>query len=43
MYNKKIIKVINFGFEMIKIIKTVREIINFDGLDMRIGIHTVNI
>jgi phospholipid-translocating ATPase len=30
-----------FGFTMIDIIKKVRKIINFDGLDMRIGIHTV--
>lgn len=28
---------------MIEIIRRVRAIIGFDGLDMRIGIHTVNI
>lgn len=30
------------GFAMITIIENVRSIINFDGLSMRIGIHTVN-
>lgn len=34
-------KVISMGFEMIEIIKQVRSIVNFDELDMRIGIHTV--
>lgn len=32
--------VVDLGFEMIKIIEKVRKQINFDGLDMRIGIHT---
>lgn len=32
--------VVELGFEMINIIKRVREIINFKNLDMRIGVHT---
>ncbi|EGR31628.1 hypothetical protein IMG5_105680 [Ichthyophthirius multifiliis] len=35
--------VINFGFELIKIINQVREIISYKELDMRIGIHTGSI
>ncbi len=31
------------GFEMIRIIRNVRKVINFEELDMRIGIHTGNI
>lgn len=31
------------GLEMIEIIKTVRRLVNFRGLNMRIGIHTVKI
>ena len=34
-------QVVEFGFLMIEIIREVRNIINFPGLDMRIGIHTV--
>ncbi|CAD8079778.1 unnamed protein product [Paramecium primaurelia] len=34
---------VELGFEMISIIKRVRDHINFQGLDMRIGIHTGNI
>ncbi|EGR32591.1 hypothetical protein IMG5_076210 [Ichthyophthirius multifiliis] len=41
--NIKIQKVINLGFSMIEIIQEVRQIINYDELDMRIGIHTGNI
>lgn len=33
--------VVQLGISMIKIIKNVRKLIKFDGLDMRIGIHTV--
>lgn len=32
--------VVEMGFEMINIIKRVRTYINFDKLDMRIGVHT---
>ncbi|CAD8115930.1 unnamed protein product [Paramecium sonneborni] len=32
--------VVELGFKMIEIIRQVRSIIGFDGLDMRIGIHT---
>ncbi|CAD8115088.1 unnamed protein product [Paramecium sonneborni] len=32
--------IVDLGFEMIKIIGQVRKQINFDGLNMRIGIHT---
>jgi len=32
--------VIRMAFEMIEIIKEVREIVNFPTLNMRIGIHT---
>ncbi|CAD8202997.1 unnamed protein product [Paramecium octaurelia] len=32
--------VVELGFKMIEIIRQVRSIIQFDGLDMRIGIHT---
>ncbi|CAD8192211.1 unnamed protein product [Paramecium pentaurelia] len=32
--------VVELGFGMIEIIRNVRQIIGFDGLDMRIGIHT---
>ena len=38
---KEAINVIKTGISMIKIIRTVRERINFKELDMRIGIHTV--
>eukprot|EP01017_Pseudomicrothorax_dubius_P043381 TRINITY_DN7210_c0_g2_i3.p1 TRINITY_DN7210_c0_g2~~TRINITY_DN7210_c0_g2_i3.p1 ORF type:complete len:163 (-),score=19.79 TRINITY_DN7210_c0_g2_i3:66-554(-) len=31
---------VQFGFKLIEIIKKVRKIIKFEGLDMRIGIHT---
>ena len=34
--------VVQMGFSMIEIIKTVRNRINFHELDMRIGIHTVS-
>lgn len=34
------INVIETGFDMLDIIKTVREEMNIEGLDMRIGIHT---
>ncbi|CAD8127987.1 unnamed protein product [Paramecium sonneborni] len=34
---------VELGFEMISIIKRVRDHINFQGLDMRIGIHTGSI
>ncbi|CAD8108584.1 unnamed protein product [Paramecium primaurelia] len=34
---------VELGFEMINIIKRVRDHINFQGLDMRIGIHTGSI
>jgi class 3 adenylate cyclase len=33
--------VIMMGFHMIEIIRNVREIVNFQDLDMRIGVHTV--
>jgi hypothetical protein len=33
--------VVELGFLMIEIIRQVRIIINFEGLDMRIGVHTV--
>lgn len=33
--------VILMGLEMIRIIRNVRSIINFEELDMRIGVHTV--
>lgn len=33
--------VVELGFQMIEIIRNVRRVIGFDGLDMRIGIHTV--
>lgn len=33
--------VVNMGLSMIEIIRNVRNIINFQDLDMRIGIHTV--
>ena len=32
--------IVDLAFEMIRIIEVVRKQINFDGLDMRIGIHT---
>ena len=32
---------VKMGLSMIEIIRKVRKIINFDELDMRIGIHTV--
>lgn len=35
--------VIYMGLEMIRIIRNVRSIINFEELDMRIGVHTVNL
>ncbi len=35
--------VVMMAFEMIKTIRKVRRDINFPGLDMRIGIHTVRI
>ena len=38
---KEAINVINMGLSMIKIIRRVREKINFHELDMRIGVHTV--
>jgi hypothetical protein len=34
--------VVQLGISMINIIKNVRRLIKFDGLDMRIGIHTVS-
>ena len=34
---------IKMGFSMIEIIRNVRKIVNFKDLDMRIGLHTVNI
>ena len=34
--------VIKMGFSMIDIIKNIREFLDFDDLNMRIGIHTVN-
>ncbi|KAL4445014.1 hypothetical protein ABPG74_018742 [Tetrahymena malaccensis] len=40
---KEAMNVIGMGFEMIEIIKQVRSIVNFDELDMRIGIHTGSI
>ena len=33
--------IILMGLEMIRIIRDVRVIINFEELDMRIGVHTV--
>ena len=33
--------VMDLAFGMIEIINQVRELIKFDGLDMRIGVHTV--
>ena len=39
---KEAINVIKMGLSMIKIIRTVRSKINFNDLDMRIGVHTVN-
>jgi len=35
--------VVRMGLSMIQIIRTVRELIDFPELDMRIGIHTVQI
>ena len=34
--------VVEMGFEMIEIIRQVRTNIGFEGLDMRIGVHTVS-
>lgn len=34
---------IKMGFAMIEIIRNVRKIVNFKDLDMRIGLHTVNL
>ena len=34
--------VVKMGLSMIQIIRTVRDVIKFPDLDMRIGIHTVN-
>ena len=34
---------VKMGLSMIDIIRNVRKIINFKGLDMRIGIHTVKL
>lgn len=34
---------IQFGFAIIDVVKKVRKLINFNGLDMRIGIHTVSL
>ncbi|KRX00071.1 Adenylyl cyclase class-3/4/guanylyl cyclase [Pseudocohnilembus persalinus] len=39
-YAEEAQNVLNLGFEMIKIIQDVRKQINYDGLNMRIGIHT---
>jgi hypothetical protein len=36
------INVVKMGLSMVEIIRDVRKRINFMGLDMRIGIHTVN-
>lgn len=33
--------VVSTGFSMIEVIRKVRAIVNFPGLDMRIGVHTV--
>lgn len=38
---KEAASVINMGLSMIKIIRSVRARINFNELDMRIGVHTV--
>ncbi len=35
------VNVVKLGFYMIDVIRRVRTIINFPGLDMRIGVHTV--
>lgn len=35
--------VVRMGLSMIEIIRTVRQIVNFPDLDMRIGVHTVRI
>ena len=35
--------VVRMGFSMIDIISNVRQAINFPGLDMRIGVHTVKL
>ena len=37
---KEAINLVNFGLEMVKIIEKVRDLINYDDLNMRIGIHT---
>ena len=39
-FYEEAINVIEFGLDMIEIIKTVRKEINFEDLHMRIGIHT---
>lgn len=38
---KEAINVVKMGLSMIQIIRDVRKLIDFEGLDMRIGIHTV--
>lgn len=40
-YKDEAVNVVKMGVEMIKIIKKVRTAVNFEELDMRIGIHTV--
>lgn len=35
--------IVDFAFSLVQIIEEVREVINFQNLNMRIGIHTVKI
>lgn len=41
--SNEIKSVLSMGFEMIDIMKMIREQFNFNGLDMRIGVHTGNV